>query len=127
MVRELAQRHGAGGALAWPDFIATLTALTARTIADAYRQWLLPRGLDEVFVTGGGARNPVLLRMIQDALAPLPVHTGEALGVDGDAKEAVAFAALAWAHVRGLPGNEPAATGARGRRVLGSFTPGAQR
>jgi anhydro-N-acetylmuramic acid kinase len=127
MVRDLAQRHGAGSALAWPDFIATLTALTARTIADAYRQWLLPRGLDEVFVTGGGARNPVLLRMIRDELAPLSVHTGDALGVDGDAKEAVAFAALAWAHVRGVPGNEPAATGARGARVLGSFTPGAGR
>jgi anhydro-N-acetylmuramic acid kinase len=127
MVKDLAQAHGAGNALPWPDFIATLTQLTARTIADAYRQWLLPRGLDEVFVTGGGARNPVLMDMLRRELYPLPVHTGEALGVDGDAKEAIAFAALAWAHVRGVPGNVPAATGAQGPRVLGAYTPGRMR
>lgn len=124
MVRELASRYGAGSTLPWPDFIATLTRLTARTIADAYRQWLVPRGLDEVFVTGGGARNPVLMEMLRHELVTLPVQDGEALGVDGDAKEAVAFAALAWAHVRGIPCNVPAATGAQGPRVLGSYTPG---
>lgn len=123
MVQTLARNHDAGGRLPWPDFIATLTALTARTIANAYRQWLLPRGLDEAFVTGGGARNPVLMAMIRQELAPLPVHTGEALGVDGDAKEAVAFAALAWAHVNRIAGNVTAATGAKGPRVLGSYTP----
>jgi anhydro-N-acetylmuramic acid kinase len=124
MVRDLAARHGAGGRMAWPDFIATLTALTARTIGEAYRTWLLPRGLDEVFITGGGARNPVLLEMIRGELVFLSVRTGDALGVDGDAKEAVAFAALAWAHVRGVPCNVPSATGAQGPRVLGSYTPG---
>jgi anhydro-N-acetylmuramic acid kinase len=118
MVKDIVARHP----LPWPDLVATFTALTARTIADAYRQWLLPRGLDEVFVTGGGARNPVLLDMIRRELA-LPVQTGDQLGVDGDAKEAVAFAALAWAHVNRVPGNVPAATGARGVRVLGSYTP----
>lgn len=124
MVRELAARHGAGGRMGWPDFIATLTALTARTIGEAYRAWLLPRGLDEVFVTGGGARNPVLLEMIRGELVFPSVRTGDALGVDGDAKEAVAFAALAWAHVNRIPCNVPAATGAVGPRVLGSYTPG---
>lgn len=127
MVRELAARHGAGARMGWPDFIATLTALTARTIGEAYRAWLLPRGLDEVFVTGGGARNPVLLEMIRGELVFLPVRSGDALGVNGDAKEAVAFAALAWAHVRGVPCNVPAATGAQGPRVLGSYTPGQRR
>jgi anhydro-N-acetylmuramic acid kinase len=76
MVRDLAARHGAGGRMAWPDFIATLTALTARTIGEAYRTWLLPRGLDEVFITGGGARNPVLLEMIRGELVFLSVRTG---------------------------------------------------
>lgn len=124
MVRELAGRYGAGSTLPWPDFIATLTRLTARTIADAYRHWLAPRGLDEVFVTGGGARNPVLMEMLRHELVTVPVQDGEALGVDGDAKEAVAFAALAWAHVHRVPCNVPAATGAQGPRVLGSYTPG---
>jgi len=53
------------------------------------------------------------------------VVTGEVLGIDPDSKEALAFAALAWAHVHGIPGNIPEATGATGPRVLGSFTPGA--
>jgi len=123
MVRELGAQHGAGSRLGWADFIATLTALTARTIVNAYREWLLPRGLDEVFVTGGGARNPILLEMIRKELPSLPVYTGDALGVDGDAKEAVAFAALAWAHVNRVPCNVPAATGAKGPRVLGTYTP----
>jgi anhydro-N-acetylmuramic acid kinase len=63
--------------------------------------------------------------MIQERLAPKRVRTGDVLGIDPDAKEALAFAALAWAHLGGVPGNVPGATGAEGPRVLGSFTPGA--
>jgi anhydro-N-acetylmuramic acid kinase len=80
--------------------------------------------VDEVVISGGGARNPTLLAMIRDALAPIPVVTGETLGIDPDAKEAIAFAGLAWAYACGIPGNVPEATGARGPRVLGSYTPG---
>jgi anhydro-N-acetylmuramic acid kinase len=108
---------------AWADLIATLTALTAHTIGDAVRRWVLPMGADELVVTGGGARNPVLREMIEAAVAPLPVLPGEVLGIDPDAKEAIAFAALAWAHARRVPGNVPSATGAAGPRVLGSLTP----
>ena len=104
--------------------LATLTMLTARSIADAIKQWVAPKGVDEVVLTGGGARNPTLVEHIRRFLAPVPVHGGDVLGVDPDAQEAVAFAVLAWAHVTGRPGNEPAATGANGTRVLGSFTPG---
>ncbi|MBV9774115.1 MAG: anhydro-N-acetylmuramic acid kinase, partial [Gemmatimonadetes bacterium] len=110
----------------WLDLVATLTELTARSIADAYRRWLVPRGVDEVVVSGGGARNPTLVRRIQALLDPLKVSDGEVLGVDPEAKEAVAFAVLAWAHLRGIPANVPAATGASGPRVLGSLTPGAR-
>lgn len=110
----------------WSSLIATFTALTAVTIADALHQWILPRGVAELVVTGGGARNECLLDMIA-ARVPVPVRPGEAVGIDADAKEAVAFAALAWAHVRGLPGNVPEATGAAGPRVLGSYTPGGAR
>lgn len=109
----------------WLDLVATLTELTARTIADAYERWVMPRGLDEVVVTGGGARNPTLMGRLRALLDPLPVLDGAALGIDPDAKEAVAFALLAWAHLHGIPANVPAATGAAGPRVLGSLTPGA--
>jgi anhydro-N-acetylmuramic acid kinase len=111
----------------WMELVATLTELTARTIADSYRAWLIPLGLDEVVLTGGGARNPTLVRRITELLAPLRVIDGAALGVDPEAKEAVAFALLAWAHLRGIPANLPSATGAAGPRVLGSLTPGAAR
>ncbi len=109
----------------WLDLVATLTELTARSIADAYSRWILPRGVDQVVVTGGGARNPTLVRRIQTLLEPLEVSGGEVLGLDPECKEAVAFAVLAWAHLRGIPANVPAATGAAGPRVLGSLTPGA--
>jgi anhydro-N-acetylmuramic acid kinase len=108
----------------WLDLVATLTELTARSIADAYRRWIVPRGVEQVVLTGGGARNPTLVRRIRSLLDPLEVAGGEVLGVDPECKEAVAFAVLAWAHLRGIPANVPAATGAAGPRVLGSFTPG---
>jgi anhydro-N-acetylmuramic acid kinase len=108
----------------WMDLVATLTELSARSVADAYRRWVLPLGVDEVVLTGGGARNPVLAGRIRELLAPLPVVDAAAAGIDPDAKEAVAFAVLAWAHLRGIAGNVPAATGAARPRVLGSLTPG---
>jgi len=109
----------------WLELVATLTELTARTIADAYRRWVVPRGAAEAVVTGGGALNPTLMRRIRELLDPLPVREGTALGVDPEAKEALAFAVLAWAHAKRIPANVPAATGAAGPRVLGSYTPGA--
>lgn len=108
----------------WLDLIATLTELTARSIADAYRRWVLPRGVAEAVLTGGGALNPSLVGRIRALLEPLPVREGSALGVDAEAKEALAFAVLAWAHVHRIPANVPSATGAVGPRVLGSYTPG---
>jgi anhydro-N-acetylmuramic acid kinase len=109
----------------WMDLVATLTELTARTVADAYDRWVIPMGIGEVMLSGGGARNPTLAGRIRELLAPLPVTDGGGLGVDPDAKEAVAFALLAWAHLKGIPANVPSATGAAGPRVLGSLTPGA--
>ena len=108
----------------WSRLVATLTALTARTVAGSIRRWADPGPDGEVIITGGGARNPVLVGMIRAELDPLPVRTGDALGFDPAAKEAVAFAVLAWAHLRGRPGNVPGVTGAAGPRVLGSLTPG---
>ncbi len=107
----------------WASLVATLTMLTVRTIVDANKRWLRGRRIDEVIVTGGGAHNPVLMRWLADLLAPIAVRSGESVGIDPDAKEAIAFAGLAWAFAQGVPGNEPHATGARGARVLGSLTP----
>jgi anhydro-N-acetylmuramic acid kinase len=111
----------------WPDVLATLTALTARSIADSYRRWVLPLTVGEVFLTGGGCRNPTLADAISRELAPLKVAQGVELGMDPDAREAAAFALLAWAHVRGVPANVPKATGSEGPRVLGSWTPAGER
>jgi anhydro-N-acetylmuramic acid kinase len=104
------------------DIVATATALTARSIAVAYRRFL-PEPITETLVSGGGARNPTLVTMIADLLAPLQVRPFSDVFFDGEAKEAVAFALLAYLHLRGRPGNVPGATGARGPRVLGKLTP----
>ncbi len=124
-VEKLVQRVAPASDVEWDDFIATLTALTAYSIARACHDWLAQRGVDEIVITGGGARNATLMRMLRDQLAPIPVFPGDTLGIDADAKEALAFAAFAWAHVHRIPANVPEATGAAGPRVLGSFTPGA--
>jgi anhydro-N-acetylmuramic acid kinase len=122
---RLVERVGPRAPEEWDDLVATLTHLTARSVARSYRDFLPPGGVDEVVLTGGGARNLTLVRVLERELAPLPVRTGAAaLGMDPDAREAAAFALLAWAHLQGVPGNVPAATGARGPRVLGSLTPG---
>jgi anhydro-N-acetylmuramic acid kinase len=109
--------------LAENDLVATATALTARSIAEAY---LLP-GPDampeECIVSGGGAHNPVLMDMLARELAPIPLTDLSALGWDPDAKEAAAFAILAHLNLVGRPGNLPSATGAAGARILGKLTP----
>jgi anhydro-N-acetylmuramic acid kinase len=105
------------------DAVATLTALTAWSIAHAYGAYL--GRVDEVLVGGGGARNPALLRMIRQALPQAHVRAVDDLGLSADAKEAVAFALIGYATLHGWPGNVPAATGAEHSAVLGSITPGA--
>ena len=105
------------------DYVATITAFTARTIADAYRDFM-PAMPEEVVVSGGGAYNRSLLKMLAAEIAPARVTTIDDLGMSPDAKEAVAFAVLAYETWHNRPGNLPAATGARRPVVLGSITPG---
>jgi anhydro-N-acetylmuramic acid kinase len=105
------------------DIIATATLLTARSIADAYRRFM-PEPVTEVLLSGGGAKNPTLVAMIARAIAPLSVRSFADRYFDGEAKEAVAFALLAYLHVNHEPGNIPRATGARAPRILGKLTPG---
>jgi anhydro-N-acetylmuramic acid kinase len=103
------------------DFVATLTALTARSIEHAYREFLsvFP---DEVIVSGGGARNLILMAMLAERLSPARVTTSEEYGLAIESKEAVAFAVLAYEAWHKRPSNIPAATGASHAVVLGSVT-----
>jgi anhydro-N-acetylmuramic acid kinase len=103
------------------DLLATLTRFSAEAIARSYRE-MLPAMPDEVFVSGGGALNPTLMRHLAELLAPIPVATSTPLGVDPEAKEAIAFAVLANQTLFGAPGNIPAVTGATGPRVLGKIS-----
>jgi anhydro-N-acetylmuramic acid kinase len=103
------------------DAVATAVALTARSVAAAVRRWA--PGAGEVLVSGGGVHHPGLMASLAELLAPIPIHRFDSVYFDGDAKEAVAFALLGYLTLHGQPGNLPAATGARGARVLGSITP----
>jgi len=103
------------------DLLATLTRFSAEAIARSYRE-ALPAMPDEVYVSGGGALNPTLMRHLVELLAPIPVQSLAALGVDPAAKEAIAFAVLANQTLFGAPGNIPAVTGAAGPRVLGKLS-----
>ncbi|WP_445269672.1 anhydro-N-acetylmuramic acid kinase [Streptomyces sp. DSM 41634] len=111
------------GRLRPQDLVATLTRLTARTVADALR----PLGATEVFASGGGVRNPTLTGMLRAELGgAAALRTSEELGLPAAAKEAYAFAVLGYLTLHGLPGNAPGCTGAAGPRVLGSITPGSR-
>jgi len=103
------------------DIIATATSLTASSIADAYRRFL-PEPITEVLVSGGGARNPTLVDMLTRLVAPVHVRPFADEFFDGEAKEAVAFALLAYLHLSRRMGNVPRATGAKGGRILGKLT-----
>lgn len=104
------------------DIVATATWFTARSIALAFERFV-PQPVDDVLLSGGGARNPILREAIAMALAPRHVRPFDRVFFDGDAKEAVAFAFLGWLHLESRAGNVPSATGAAGPRVLGAFYP----
>ena len=104
------------------DIIATAVELTARSIAESYRRFIA-EPIAETILSGGGAKNPTLVKAIAAALAPLPVRLFDDVFFDGEAKEAVAFALLGYLHLKGRPGNVRSATGARGPRILGKLTP----
>jgi anhydro-N-acetylmuramic acid kinase len=102
-----------------PDLVATMTMLTARTVADAVQRY----GGTEVIASGGGIRNPVLMHLLGTSLE-IPLRTTDELGLPSAAKEALAFAVLGFLTVHGLGGTVPSCTGARHSSVLGSVTPG---
>lgn len=104
------------------DLIATATALTAESIAAAYRDFVFPRGpIDQIIVGGGGAQNPTLMHMIRERLPNIPLLSHEDLGIDSNAKEAIALAIIANDAVAGLNTNISGATGGR-PTVLGKIS-----
>jgi anhydro-N-acetylmuramic acid kinase len=122
---EVFFQHAVASKLKPADLMATLTELTARSIALNYRRYLssLP---DEVILCGGGARNPYLYARIALALRELKsdiaVSSSAEHGWDPQVIEAAAFALLAWQTFNRKPGNIPQTTGARGPRILGQIT-----
>lgn len=107
------------------DIVATMTAFTAQSIARAYAEFL-PTPVDEVIVSGGGAQNPTLVKMLREMLSPARLLRSDDLGLGAEAKEAIAFAVLAHETWFGRASNVPAATGARHPVILGNITPGTQ-
>lgn len=130
-VRRFLARAAARG-LSPADTVATATLLTAASMADQYRRWILPRTggrLDRVLVTGGGSYNRTLMRMFRQELAAVLSHAVELEAPAEDewpagAKEAIGFAVLGAATLLGLANNLPAATGATHPAVLGAVIPG---
>jgi anhydro-N-acetylmuramic acid kinase len=109
------------------DIVATATALTAESIVDSCRRFVVARlggKKAEMLVAGGGANNRTLMAMLRDGFAALEIKVRETedLGIAAQAKEAVAFALLAWLTWHQSPGNVPAATGAERAVVLGKVS-----
>ncbi len=113
------------------DVVATATALTARSIADAVRRFVVKRSgsttktsLHEMILSGGGVRNATLVGMLERSLAPLGVRLrfSDEFGLPSEAKEAVAFAVLAYQTWNRRASNVPSATGARRPAVLGKIS-----
>jgi anhydro-N-acetylmuramic acid kinase len=114
------------GRAAKADVVATATALTARSIGDAVRRFVVgPNGsYQEFVVSGGGTNNPTLLAMLANELSKvgLALRLSDEFGLPSVAKEATAFALLAYETWNGRPSNIPSATGARRAAILGKIS-----
>jgi anhydro-N-acetylmuramic acid kinase len=111
-------RHFAGPA----DLVRTATVFTSLSIADAFRRFVLSRAqVDEMIVTGGGARNPLMMAQLAAALPGIEVLPASRFGVPVEAKEAFAFAVLAYETYHRRPNNLPSATGAKHPVILGKI------
>lgn len=109
------------------DVVATATALTARSIGDAVRRFVTRKtnhSFREMIISGGGARNSTLVAMLVETLAPLGIQLlfSDEFGLPSEAKEAVAFAVLAYETWNRRPSNVPSATGAKKAKVLGKIS-----
>jgi len=106
------------------DIIATVTALTAKSIADAYERFIYPNvGIHEAVICGGGAYNKTLMKLLRTYLPSyIDLKTCEDYGISNNFKEVMAFALLGYCTYYGIPNNLPCVTGAKKRVVLGKIT-----
>jgi anhydro-N-acetylmuramic acid kinase len=105
------------------DLIRAATILTALSIVDALNRFVPPKTkIDQLIVSGGGAKNPLILAQLAAALPQIAIVCSPQLGVPEDAKEAFAFAILAYQTFHHRPSNVPSATGARRPAILGKIS-----
>ena len=108
------------------DIVSTATALTARSITDALRRFVIHRtgSYRDFIVSGGGVSNPTLMAMLANELRPLglQIRTSDEFGLPSEAKEAAAFALLAFQTWNRKPSNVPSATGAKRPAILGKIS-----
>jgi anhydro-N-acetylmuramic acid kinase len=115
----------APGAVEKRDVIATATALTARSVALAIERFVRPKGnFSELIISGGGARNPALVAWLTKEVRRLGLNlrSSDEFGIPSSAKEAVAFAVMAYETWNRRPSNVPSATGAKRAVVLGKIS-----
>src|SRR5262249_13616766 len=107
------------------DLLCTATHFVAHGITTSLRRFL-PGGRlpDRVLLSGGGVRNGLLWRLLEQQLGSVPVDGADKVGVPADARKPVAFGILAALLMDGVAANVPSATGAAGSRLLGALTPG---
>lgn len=105
------------------DLLCTANHFVAQSIVQAVRRYI-PGTVDRVILSGGGVRNGLLWRLLEQNLDPIPVERVDQHGMPIDARKAVAFAGLAALAMDGVSANLPSATGASGSRLLGTITPG---
>jgi anhydro-N-acetylmuramic acid kinase len=118
-VLALGKKHRAKPA----DLIRAATIFTALSVVDALNRFVFPKTkIDQLIVSGGGARNPLLLAQLTAALGTIEILQSSRVGIPEDGKEAFAFALLAYESFHRRPSNLPSATGARGPAVLGKIS-----
>ena len=105
------------------DIIATVTALTAKTIADSYERFIYPNvGIHEAVICGGGAYNKTLMKYLRTYLPSyIDLKTCEDYGISNNFKEVMAFALLGYCCFYGIPNNLPECTGATRRVIIGKM------
>jgi anhydro-N-acetylmuramic acid kinase len=118
---QFLDEHAELDALSLEDGAATLTALTAESLAAAVNSSSAPRA--RILVSGGGAGNPAILRELRERLPEHRIERSDAMNVPADSKEAVAFAVLGYETLRGRAANVPRTTGAAASVVLGAIAP----
>ncbi|MBO5949052.1 anhydro-N-acetylmuramic acid kinase, partial [bacterium] len=105
------------------DVIATITALTAKIIANSYKDFILPKtNIDEIVIGGGGAFHKTLLKLIQDFIGDIPVKTHDDFNIPNKLKEAIGFAYLGYFTFMKKANNVPSCTGADKEVVMGKIS-----